>query len=154
MRNVRVVSFVDHVIEAGFKRIPPREEVVMQYDLLFPYIMHYHRDDLAIANIERLAEHVGVNTDRQFLLGISWVFPKEEPVKTAPAAKEPEAKQPEEKPKAPEPAPPAMEVKVEGDSVSMRPVAPSDFNMPTPTVDVSGKIMEEPAQEKRKKGRR
>jgi hypothetical protein len=88
MRNVRVISFTDKVIEAGFQRIKPREEIVIQYDLLFPYAMHYHKDDLAIASIERVAEHVGKNADMTVLKSNFWIFPKEEEkAKGAPTVK-------------------------------------------------------------------
>jgi len=88
MRNVYVVSFADKIIDAGFQRIKPREETVMQYDLLYPYAMHYNADNLAIANIERVAEHVGQNADKAFLKSLFWIFPTEaEKPKGAPSFK-------------------------------------------------------------------
>lgn len=117
MRNVYVVSFSDKVIEAGFQRIKPREETRMQYDLLYPYAMHYHEDNLAIASIERVAEHVGKNVDKAFLKSLFWIFPTEA-----------------EKPKG------APTFKAAA-KVAAKPVGPEAFKMPMPAVSEAGALI-------------
>lgn len=76
MRNVRVVSFKDGIIEAGTATLRTRRETVIQEDQLYPYAITKHAADLAIANMDGNLEMIGDNADPAVLRDLGWSVPE------------------------------------------------------------------------------
>jgi hypothetical protein len=76
MRNVRVVSFKEGVIEAGTARLRTRREEIIQEDQLYPYAMTDHGMYLAIANMDKNLEKIGAMADPMVLKDLGWSVPE------------------------------------------------------------------------------